>query len=143
MKIIKWKRLIITGIICLLPILLGIYLWDKLPDTMAIHFNIKNKPDNFASKEFVVFGFPFFMFVLQVFCSIISDINSYKHREQKKLETSVKWIIPVIAFILQIVILLYGLGYNLDMRIFAVIIVIYILIIYATQHTKENENEHT
>ena len=54
MKIFKWKSFIITSIVCLLPILLGISLWTKLPDTMAIHFNIYGDPDNFASKGFVV-----------------------------------------------------------------------------------------
>lgn len=45
MKLIKWKSLFITCIICLSPILLGITLWDKLPETLAIHFNVYNKPD--------------------------------------------------------------------------------------------------
>ena len=40
MKFFKWKIFIITSIVCLLPILLGISLWSKLPDTMAIHFDI-------------------------------------------------------------------------------------------------------
>lgn len=116
MKFIKWKSLIITCLICLLPILLGIALWDKLPDTMAIHFNINNEPDNFATKEFVVFGLPVLMAFIQVFCCFINDINSHKHGMRKKFETVTKWIIPVMTIILQIVTLCYGLGYNIDIR---------------------------
>lgn len=67
MKFIKWKSFIVTSFVCLLPILLGIALWENLPDTMAIHFNINNEPDNFASKGFVVFGLPFLMVILQFF----------------------------------------------------------------------------
>ena len=52
MKHIKWKTLIITGVIALLPILIGIFLWDKLPGQIAIHFNLNNEPDGFASKGF-------------------------------------------------------------------------------------------
>ena len=48
MKFIKWKILVITSVVCLLPIIMGIAVWDKLPDTMAIHFNINNVADNFA-----------------------------------------------------------------------------------------------
>ncbi|MBO5727943.1 MAG: DUF1648 domain-containing protein, partial [Oscillospiraceae bacterium] len=40
MKQIKWKSMVITCGICLLSILLGVALWERLPDTMAIHFNI-------------------------------------------------------------------------------------------------------
>ena len=67
MKIFKWKVFIITSIICLVPILLGISIWEKLPEKMAIHFNIYGVPDNFASKGFVVFGIPMLMVVLQAF----------------------------------------------------------------------------
>ena len=60
MKFIKWKSLIITTIVSLSPVILGIALWNLLPDSMAIHFNVYNEPDNFASKGFVVFGLPLF-----------------------------------------------------------------------------------
>jgi len=123
MKIIKWKSLIITCIVCLLPILLGIALWDRLPDTMAIHFNINNEPDNFASKGFVVFGLPFLMVVLQMICCIINDINANKHGERKKFERATKWIIPAMTIILQIITLEYGLGRNIDIRKVAATIV--------------------
>lgn len=116
MKIIKWKSLVITCIVCLAPILLGIALWDKLPDTMAIHFDINNQPDNFASKGFVVFGLPVLMVLLQAVCCFINDINAHKHGERKKFELATKWIIPVMSVVLQIITLGYSLGWNIDIR---------------------------
>ena len=123
MKFIKWKSLVITCVVCLLPILLGLALWDRLPDTMAIHFDINNNPDNFASKGFVVFGLPVLMVALQIFCCFVNDINAYKHGERKKFERATKWIIPVMTVVLQIVTLGYGLGWKLDIRRIAAIIV--------------------
>lgn len=67
MKFIKWKTLIITCIVCLLPVFFGLALWSDLPDSIAIHFNFYNKPDNFAKKEFAVFGLPIMMVALQIF----------------------------------------------------------------------------
>lgn len=116
MKFFKWKTFIITGIVCLSPILLGILLWAKLPETMAIHFNVYGTPDNFASKEFVVFGLPILMVVLQGFCCFINDINAYKHGERKKFENVTKWIVPSLTVVLQIITLGYGLGWDLDIR---------------------------
>lgn len=115
MKFFKWKTFVITSIICLLPILLGILVWDKLPDVMAIHFNVYGVADNFASKEFVVFGLPMLMVVLQGFCCFVNDINSYKHGE-KKFEAVTKWLIPCLTVVLQVITLGYGLGWNLDIR---------------------------
>ena len=123
MKFIKWKILIITCVVCLLPVFLGISLWNELPDTLAIHFNIYNQPDNFAAKGFVVFGLPVLMAVLQLFCCFINDINAYKHGERIKFEKATKWIIPAITVILQIVTLGYGLGWNVDIRKLAALIV--------------------
>ena len=123
MKFIKWKSLIITCIVCLAPILLGVFLWDKLPDTMAIHFDINNQPDNFASKGFVVYGLPVMMVLLQIFCCFINDINAHKYGERKKFERATKWIIPVMTVVLQIITLGYGLGWNIDIRKSVVLIV--------------------
>ncbi|MBO5733488.1 MAG: DUF1648 domain-containing protein [Clostridia bacterium] len=129
MKFVKWKTLIITCLVCLLPILLGVALWDKLPETMAIHFNMNNQPDNFAHKGFVVFGLPAMMAALQIICCVITDINIKQHGERKKFTTVVKWIIPIMAIVLQTVTLFYGMGMAIDIRRVAMIIVAAIFLI--------------
>ena len=123
MKFMKWRFLAVTCVVCLLPILLGVALWNSLPDTMAIHFDMYNNPDNFAPKGFVVFGLPCLMVVLQVICCVINDINAKKHGARVKFERVTKWIIPVMTMILQVVTLGYGLGWNLDIRRVAALIV--------------------
>ncbi len=123
MKFIKWKILITTSLICLLPILLGIALWDELPEQMAIHFDINNNPDNFVPKAVCVFGLPVLMVLLQLVCCIINDINAKKHGVRKKFEYVTKWIIPVMTVILQIITIGYSLGWDIDVRKVAVLIV--------------------
>ena len=116
MKFIKWRSLFITCIICLLPIFLGIALWNELPETMAIHFNIYNEADNFAPKGFVVFGLPILMSLLQMISCFINDINAHKLGERKKFEKVIKWIIPVLSVVLQIMTFGYSLGWDIDIR---------------------------
>ncbi len=116
MKVIKWKSLIITCVVCLLSIVPGLVLWNDLPDTLAIHFNLNNQPDNFASKGFAVFGLPLMMVALQIICCVINDAKAYKHGERRKFATVTKWIIPVLAMVLQILTLGYGLGWSVDVR---------------------------
>ena len=113
---IKWKWLIVTALACLLPILLGMAMWDRLPDTMAIHFDINNTPDTFASKGFVVLGLPIIMTVVQVILCITTDLNVKKHGDSKMVDLVTKWIIPVVTMALYVVTLLVGLGYNVDTR---------------------------
>lgn len=116
MKSIKWKIIIVTCLVCLLPILLGITLWNQLPNEIAIHFNIHNEPDNFASKGFAVFALPCLMALMQMICCITTDINANKHQNPIKFEMIAKWILPVVSVLLQIVTLGYSLGWNIDIR---------------------------
>lgn len=123
MKFVKWKILFITSALCLLPILLGIAVWNDLPDKVAIHFNFYNEADSFASKGFAVFALPLIMAFFQALCSVMADYNCVKHEESQKIVTVTKWIIPTVTVLLQAVILGYSLGYLVDIRKAAVFIV--------------------
>ena len=116
MKFMKWKVLIITSVVCLLPILLGLVMWNSLPDVIAIHFDFYGNPDNFAKKGFVVFGLPALMVVLQTFCCFVNDLNAHKFGERKKFERATKWIIPAMSIVLQIATFGYSVGWNIDIR---------------------------
>ena len=129
MKKIKWKSMIITCLVTLVPILAGVFLWDRLPSEMAIHFNINNEPDNFSSKGFAVFGLPLMMMGLQVICCLINDFNAAAHGERKKFERVTKWIIPVMSILIQGLIFAYALGVNVDARKAASVIVGTVLLV--------------
>ena len=116
MKFFKWRIFIITAVICLLPILLGVALWEELPEMIAIHFDINNNPDNFAKKPFAVFGLPLLMVVLQAFCCFINDINAHKKGERAKFSLVTKWIIPVMSAILYVMTLGIAIGWDIDVR---------------------------
>ncbi len=126
---IKWKILIITCLLCLSPIILGVAVWDKLPDTMAIHFDINNNPDNFASKGVAVFGLPFIMVVFQIISCVIFDINAKKYGERNKFERVVKWIIPVMSILIHGVTIIYALNVPVDIRKFVMVIVAGVFIV--------------
>lgn len=123
MKFFKWKYFLVTSLVCLSPVLLGILILDKLPDVVPIHFDMNNTPDNFASKEFAVFGLPIIMVLAQWFCCFVNDLNAEKHGERKKFEAVTKWIIPVLTIILQLVTFGVALGYNVDIRAVVAVLV--------------------
>lgn len=136
MKFVKRKSLILSCGICLLPILFGLALWNKLPDTMAVHFDMNNKANGFASKGFAVVGIPVLMTLLQIYCCFINDINAAKHGERKKFEAITKSIIPALTVILQTVMISYGLGANFDIRRVVAVILGVILILLGNYQPK-------
>ena len=123
MKFFKTKIFLITSLVCLIPSLAGLAIWNKLPDLVPIHFDIYNNPDNYAPKWFAVFGLPLLMVVLQAICCVINDVNAAKHGKRVKFERVTKWIIPVITVILSAVTYIYALGVKLDIRVCVGIIV--------------------
>jgi len=123
MKKVRWKMLFITCLICLLPILPGLALWDRLPDKMATHFNLYNQPDGFSPKGFAVFGLPFIMVLGQIVCCMSIDIRAARHKIPRQFETVVKWVIPAMAVVVQGATLAYSIGITVDIRKVAMLIV--------------------
>lgn len=50
--------LIITTIVCLLPMVLSVMVHQDLPNQAAMHFNAAGEPDNYASKAFAPLSLP-------------------------------------------------------------------------------------
>lgn len=123
MKTIKWKVMILTALSCLLPIILGAAFYSRLPDIMPIHFNLNNAPDNYASKNFALFALPFIMMLFQIICCIVSDIKETQNGKNKKVEITMKSIVPFITLAFYTATVCYSLGTDVDIRKIALFIV--------------------
>lgn len=122
MKKINLKNLVTTSIVCLLPIILGLAFYNRLPDNIAIHFGIDNNPNSYFPKPAFVFGMPIMMVFFQMLCLIVNDLSD-KHPEANKKTTAVyKWIIPILTIVMYVVTIMYALGNNLDIRKIVMII---------------------
>lgn len=64
--------LILSLLVILLPMGLGLFLWNQLPDQVPIHFGLNGQADNYAGKAFVVFGLPLLMAALQVLLLVVT-----------------------------------------------------------------------
>ena len=114
MKKINWNFIIFTCLLCLMPICLGLYFYEELPDSVAIHFNINNEPDNWASKNFAIFCLPIIMAGLQAFCCIVSDLNEKEKGKSPKFVKIMKWFIPIVTILIYTLTILIGLGKSVD-----------------------------
>ena len=75
------KTLILSVIICLLPMILGSILYNKLPEQMPIHFTTNDVIDNYAHKNLALFGLPLIMAIVQAICliAINTKLNKLKN----------------------------------------------------------------
>ena len=74
------KSLFLGVAICLLPILIGMYYYNVLPEQIAVHFNAKGEPDNFVSKTRAIVELPIFFAIVQVIISLVVDLDKTPKR---------------------------------------------------------------
>ena len=105
------KTMIITSIVMLLPILIGILLWDKLPDEMATHFDYEGNPNGWTGKGFTVFGIPLFLLACQWIAMAVTLQDPKRKNMSEKLLHLVLWLIPASSLLVVIACYGYALGY--------------------------------
>lgn len=115
MKKSEYKGImIITSIMILLPMIIGVVLWDKLPSEIATHFGTNNQANGWSSKPMTVFGMPLLMLALQWFCFLITSNDPKKRNINKKMFTFVLWLVPIISLITMMSTYAMALGYSVD-----------------------------
>lgn len=105
------KRMLFLGVVlCLLPIFVGFYYYNILPNEMAVHFDASGAPDNFVNKDLGLVGIPLFMACTFILISILLDLRG----EGKKGALLVKMMIPILAVVFQSILLYYALDNSVD-----------------------------
>ena len=104
------KTLILTTIITLLPILVGLFYWNQLPDKMATHFDLEGTPNGWSSKWFALIGIPAFLAVVNALCTILTETDPRRHKYPEQMMKLVYWICPVISWLCAGLTISYELG---------------------------------
>ena len=115
MKKINFDMLLLTSVMCLVPMLFGLYFYQELPEMVATHFDINNNPNGFMSRELFVFGLPVIMMIAQVFVCILLDLKSKNIDKNNKSLFMYKMLIPIISVLMYVMIILYAMTVGIDM----------------------------
>ncbi len=111
------KLLILTSIIMLIPVVVGLLLWNQLPDPMPSHWDINGNVDGWSSKAFAIFGFPSILLALHWICVIARNADPKHKNYHPKMFTLVLWICPVIGLIITTLVYGAALGYDLKIEV--------------------------
>ena len=90
-------KVIISSVLTLLPMLLGVILWDKLPDMMATHWGAAGDADGFSSKAFAVFGLPLIFVLLHFVCIFAGSFDKKNITQNAKAFVLIYWICPAVS----------------------------------------------
>ena len=109
------KTLVITSLICLLPIIVGALVYKRLPETIATHFDLNGNPDGWSSRAFAVFGLPAILLAVNLLLPIMLRADPKHENMSDALVNITIWTIPVLSLICSGLTLGRALGY--DVRI--------------------------
>ncbi|MDR1001930.1 MAG: DUF1648 domain-containing protein [Oscillospiraceae bacterium] len=137
---INWKKLIITSLIALSPVILGVVLLPQLPDTVAIHWDNNNEANGWVSKHFAVFGLPALMALLQIILCVSNDLQSKEGAP--KIQKIALWVVPIISVLLYSVTMYIALGKELDIRLIACLIVGAVFILFGNYLPKVPQEQN-
>ena len=113
----KYKRtLILTTLVLLIPVLVGLLLWDQLPDPMPSHWNIDGEVDGWSSKTFTVFGLPALMIALQWVCIFACKADPKHENYNSKMIKLALWVCPAIGLLLCGMVYPAALGYSVPIE---------------------------
>ena len=134
------KTLIITSIVTILPMLIGVICWNRLPDVMATHFGLNNEANGFSSKALAVFGLPAFLLALLWVGALVTSRDPKKQNISPKVFSLTLWIVPVLSLFVAAMMYPVNLGYKLDVIFFAELLLGLLFIIIGNYLPKARQN---
>ena len=113
------KTMIITVLITLFPILIGLALWNKLPDQLPTHWDAGSQVDGWTDKAKAIFFLPCLMAVIQVVVAFCMFADPKAKNIHKKLLIVSLWIVPILSICLNAASYMTALGVQISMTYFA------------------------
>lgn len=108
------KRNLLTSAVILLPCLLGLLLWNRLPQELPTHFSLAGQTNGWSAKGFAVFGIPLLCLVSQWLCLWGMKRDEKNIRQNPKLTGVIVWTFPVISLTVSAMVFSAGLGLEWD-----------------------------
>lgn len=93
-------KAILSSLLTLLPILLGLALWNDLPENMVSHWGGDGVADGSAPKAFIVFGLPLILLALHWLCLLVTSVEQKGKTQNPKIIATLFWIMPLLSIVI-------------------------------------------
>ena len=89
------REMLLTSLVCLLPLFAGAALYPRLPETMATHWDFAGNANGWSPRAATVFGLPLFILALHLVCFYAESRETKKNRNPV-LRTVLMWFCPAV-----------------------------------------------
>lgn len=111
------KTLILTTIVCLLPIIAGILLYDKMPDQIVTHWDGNGNPNGWSSKFTGAIVFPGILLAINLFFPALLKTDPKYENLSDKVKNLIHWIIPLVALFASTTTLAEAMGISVNVHL--------------------------
>jgi len=106
--------LILTTLLTLVPLAVGLLLWDKLPEQIPTHWNMDGEIDGWSSKSFAVFGICGFIAAIHLLCSLITFADPKNKGHNEGNMWLMLWICPLLSAVCSALMYFAAFGYDIS-----------------------------
>ena len=92
-------NIILSCIILVAPMIFGMIVWNKLPESMPIHWGVHGEVNGWSSKPFAVFVLPLLILAIHGVCIFASRKDFRNKKQSPKVMGLVLWICPLLSLL--------------------------------------------
>lgn len=113
-KTSKRSKVIASLLLCLLPVVIGLFLYPRLPDEIPVLFNFSGQADSWWPKLQVIFVLPLILTLLDAVALFATFRDNQKDHLSHPVMNFLYWLIPGIELVIMCVLYLYALDVPLE-----------------------------
>jgi uncharacterized membrane protein len=114
--------------------------YNRLPEQVAVHWNIKGNPNWYLPKVAAGFGLPVFFAIINIIIQIFIYNDPKRENVSKAIKIIVVWIVPILSLILVPVMLFIAMGSQIPITLIALVLTGFILILCGNYLPKTKQN---
>ena len=133
------RTILLTLFLTLLPIVVGLFLWNQLPEQVATHFS-SNEPDGWSSRAFAVFVLPAICAGCHLLCAVAPALDPKHENITPKVMTIILWIMPLISWFTSGMILSYAMGKQIPVQTAVGLLIGFVFLILGNYLPKTKQN---
>ncbi len=107
-------RLILSSLIILVPAAAGLFLWNRLPAQMPIHWNASGAANRYAPKGAAVIGIPALLLLVHWVCLLIIRSDRRSRSQSEQILNVIFWLMPAVSLLAGGLLYSSALGFSVD-----------------------------
>ena len=134
--------LLVSSIICLLPIVLSLAVYKDLPEQVAMQWNLEGDPNWYAHKSIAAFGMPLFFLLIHIVVIIALNKDPKRANQSKAIRLFAIWISPILSLTIVPILLFSALGFDIPILII-IMVLVGIFFIFLGNYMNKNKQNYT